>query len=356
MKLNRSRKTLYPRALRLLTGVVVILAVLAFTGCTAKPAKEDKKGVQLQSIHTNPGTPPSMIGDAVIALKAHNGQRYVSLREFTDIMQYQTDWDERMQTMRIGENDVMFEIRSNSREARKDGRPVLLSHPAVTIHGETFIPADAVGALFDDVMQYKMTKEKLLIHPTGPQGAANPDALPDFADDPGDPARSAAASAEAVAPVAPASYDAAAMPTGELAQQPAIDMDELIRTAKQYLGVPYKFGANPYSASNKWFDCSSYTRHVFAEFGVDLPRLSRSQAQEGTAVSRTNLRKGDLLFFYLPGRYKSNDIVGHVGIYMGNGQMIHSSNQPDDGVQITSINKEFWKETYLKARRVASSK
>ena len=351
MKSTDSRNKRYTIALRLFVGVIAIVAVCAFAGCAAKPAKEEKKGVQLQSIHTNPDTPPTMIEDAVIAVKSHNGQRYVSLREFTEVLQYKSDWDERTQTMRIGENDVMFEISSNSREARKDGKPVLLSHPAVTIHGETFIPADAVNAMFADVIEYKMTKDKLLIHPASSRGATNPDALPDFADDPQDPADHSAASAEAMAP-----QDASAMPTGELAQLPAIDMDKLIGKARQYLGVPYKFGTGPYSSSNKRFDCSSYTRHIFAEFGVDLPRLSRNQALEGTAVSRTSLRKGDLLFFYLPGRYKSNNIVGHVGIYMGNGQMIHSSNQPEDGVQITSINKEFWKETYLKARRVASSK
>lgn len=71
----------------------------------------------------------------------------------------------------------------------------------------------------------------------------------------------------------------------------------------------------------------------------------------GEPVSRNALKPGDLLFFYVPGRFKSNKVVGHVGIYMGNGQMIHACPQPLNGVQITSINKPFWKKTFLVARR-----
>jgi cell wall-associated NlpC family hydrolase len=95
-------------------------------------------------------------------------------------------------------------------------------------------------------------------------------------------------------------------------------------------------------------------QHVFAKQGVELPRLARNQAKRGTLVSRKNLRKGDLLFFYVPGRFRSNKIVGHVGIYIGNNKMIHSYPAPRNGVQIDSINKAYWKKTFLRAKRVAT--
>jgi len=58
------------------------------------------------------------------------------------------------------------------------------------------------------------------------------------------------------------------------------------------------------------------------------------------------------MYFYVPGRFKSNKKVGHVGIYMGGGKMIHSSPLPKDGVQITNIDKAYWKRTYLYSKRI----
>jgi len=60
-----------------------------------------------------------------------------------------------------------------------------------------------------------------------------------------------------------------------------------------------------------------------------------------------------LMFYYVPGRFKSNKVVGHVGIYMGNQRMIHASPEPKNGVQISSIDKAYWKMTFLRAKRVA---
>jgi hypothetical protein len=54
----------------------------------------------------------------------------------------------------------------------------------------------------------------------------------------------------------------------------------------------------------------------------------------------------------VPGRFKTDKIVGHVGIYMGNNQMIHASPKPKDGVQITNINQPYWKKTFLSAKRL----
>lgn len=95
-----------------------------------------------------------------------------------------------------------------------------------------------------------------------------------------------------------------------------VDTGELIAYAKKYLGVPYDFGAGPYEETKR-FDCSSFTRHVFKKFGVDLPRLAKDQDNIGRRISRSELEPGDLIFFTVPGRFESDAIPGHVGIYMG---------------------------------------
>ncbi|OCT15772.1 hypothetical protein A8709_09060 [Paenibacillus pectinilyticus] len=120
---------------------------------------------------------------------------------------------------------------------------------------------------------------------------------------------------------------------------------ELILTAQKYLGTPYEFGAK--YGQTKTMDCSSFTKTVFAAYGMTLPRVSRDQAKEGTFVSKSNLQVGDLVFFTTPDSGKN---IGHVGIYVGDGMMIHTYGE--GGVKFTSINKEWWADHYVTARRV----
>ncbi|GFZ94368.1 hypothetical protein GCM10008018_45880 [Paenibacillus marchantiophytorum] len=120
---------------------------------------------------------------------------------------------------------------------------------------------------------------------------------------------------------------------------------ELILTAQKYLGTPYVFGAK--YGQTKTMDCSSFTKTVFAEYGITLPRVSRDQAKEGTYVSKSNLQVGDLVFFTT---IDSGKNIGHVGIYVGDGNMIHTYGE--GGVKFTSINKEWWADHYVTARRV----
>ncbi len=122
--------------------------------------------------------------------------------------------------------------------------------------------------------------------------------------------------------------------------------DSIISYGKRFLGTPYLFGAKPYAVSHK-FDCSSFTKYVFAHYGISLPRVSRDQAKRGHYVSKSNLRKGDLVFFYV-GNNKGR--IGHVGIYAGNGQMLHTYGE--GGVKFTSIYRDYWKDRYITARRV----
>ncbi|MEK3735825.1 NlpC/P60 family protein [Paenibacillus sp. FSL F4-0122] len=127
------------------------------------------------------------------------------------------------------------------------------------------------------------------------------------------------------------------------------DKKELISFAKNFLGVPYDFGAGSYEETKK-FDCSSFTRHVFKKFGVSLPRLAKDQDNLGTRVSRSELDVGDLIFFTVPGRFESDAIPGHVGIYIGDGKFIHTWGEP--GVQISDLDSGYWSNVILHMQRV----
>ena len=99
---------------------------------------------------------------------------------------------------------------------------------------------------------------------------------------------------------------AAPAPAPNAAAQKAVD------TALAQLGDPYVWAA----AGPDAFDCSGLTQFAYKAAGVTLPHSSRTQSTLGTPVSRADLRPGDLVFFYSP--------VSHVGMYIGNGQMVHA--------------------------------
>ncbi len=86
-----------------------------------------------------------------------------------------------------------------------------------------------------------------------------------------------------------------------------------VQTALAQVGDPYVWGAGGPNA----FDCSGLTQYAYAAAGISLPHSSRLQSQMGTAVSRSQLQPGDLIFYYSP--------VSHVSMYVGNGQMVHAS-------------------------------
>jgi len=120
----------------------------------------------------------------------------------------------------------------------------------------------------------------------------------------------------------------------------------VIAHAKQLKGkVKYKFGVN--NPSKFWFDCSSFTKYVFAKQGVNLKWGSQAQSKQGKYVSKSNLKAGDLVFFSVskPGR------VNHVGIYIGNGQFIHNTIGSNvNGVIISKLSS--YSKRYITARRV----
>jgi uncharacterized protein YgiM (DUF1202 family) len=93
---------------------------------------------------------------------------------------------------------------------------------------------------------------------------------------------------------------------------------DLIEYAKQFLGNPYVYGGTSLTNGT---DCSGFTMRVFQQFGYCLSRTSREQAYDGTRVSLSDIQPGDLLF------YSYGGTIGHVAIYIGNGQIIHASTE-----------------------------
>ncbi|WP_457638910.1 C40 family peptidase [Persephonella sp.] len=108
------------------------------------------------------------------------------------------------------------------------------------------------------------------------------------------------------------------------------------------LGIRYRFGGE-----SIWgMDCSAFVQKVYAIAGIDLPRTARYQAKYGMYVSRENLQPGDLLFFRTYARFPS-----HVGIYIGEGKMIHASSA-GKRIMISDIDKDFYLRNFLFAKRL----
>lgn len=300
--------------------------------------------------------------DAVIPIKVINNANYVDARELIQTLKFQSEWDAGAQKLLIGDNDANFEISVNSKKAMKDGAEIHVDQNFVKEGDAIYLPVSAIADLFQEEMSYDMSGKQLNIHPSPITPLENEDA-PDpsadspelaFADDPNDPFKG-----EAVKGERPASRDIHAQDLQVWSQSGEdaipvlkdINVNGLINKGEQYKGVKYKFGTGPYPQTGR-FDCSTFTQYLYGKYNVKLPRLARQQAAVGSLVSRKSLRKGDLMFFYVPGRFKTNKTVGHVGIYIGNMKMLHASPEPKNGVQISNINKAYWKKTFLRARRV----
>ena len=102
---------------------------------------------------------------------------------------------------------------------------------------------------------------------------------------------------------------------------------DLVEYAKQFVGNPYVWGG---TSLTKGADCSGFVLSVFKKYGIALSHSSRAQANEGTKISASELKPGDLIFY---GNGKGN--INHVAIYIGGGHVIHASS-PKSCIKISS--------------------
>ena len=118
--------------------------------------------------------------------------------------------------------------------------------------------------------------------------------------------------------------------------------NEIVGTARKFIGIPYRWGG---SSRREGFDCSGLTMVVYQLNGLNLPRSSREQYRVGTPVRRSQLSRGDLVFFATSGGRR----VSHVGIYVGEDKFIHA---PRRGKKIRTerLTKRYFRTRYVGAR------
>lgn len=124
---------------------------------------------------------------------------------------------------------------------------------------------------------------------------------------------------------------------------------KILGSAYSCLGSPYRRGGT----SPGGFDCSGFIKYVFRENGIQLGRSSRDQALEGKPVPLSELKPGDLIFFKMHQRKRARSHIDHVGLYIGNGQFIHASNNPrSHEIKIDDLEREYFFPKVVGARRI----
>ena len=136
----------------------------------------------------------------------------------------------------------------------------------------------------------------------------------------------------------------------KMAKKKSSTIDGILSEANTYIGTPYRFGGMTRSG----IDCSAFVLSVYGSAtGINLPRISSAQAQEGERVEREQLEKGDLLFFQTRGSR-----ISHVGIVQeitpeGGIKFIHASTSK--GVTISSLNEKYWGLRFRFAKRILTN-
>ena len=123
----------------------------------------------------------------------------------------------------------------------------------------------------------------------------------------------------------------------------------VLTRAYSYLNTPYRRGGS--LQTGRATDCSGFVQHIYRNFNIDLPRSSAQQARVGTVAAHTmdfaKMLPGDLLFFSRGGWH-----IGHVGIYLGEGKMIHASTHRR-GVTVADLRQPYYQDAFVVAKRLA---
>lgn len=121
---------------------------------------------------------------------------------------------------------------------------------------------------------------------------------------------------------------------------------QIVTLSQKYIGVPYRLGGTTPRA----FDCSGYTQYVYREAGISINRTVATQLQDGVIIAKEDLEPGDLVIFSNTG---GRGFASHVGIYLGNGKMIHASETK--GITIADLDSAYFAQHYQCARRIILS-
>ncbi|MGQ9454805.1 MAG: C40 family peptidase [Armatimonadota bacterium] len=143
-------------------------------------------------------------------------------------------------------------------------------------------------------------------------------------------------------PLVEVAGDIGKSPSATYTGEQSAEQPDIVRTALAFRGARYRRGG----ASRGGFDCSGFTRYVFAKYGITLPHSSAAQAKIGKPVPKSELQPGDLVFFQT---YRRG--ISHVGIYIGNDKFVHASTHRR-GVTVDSLNSSYYASRYRGARRV----
>jgi len=336
-------------------------------------------------------------GIVVKARRDGDDRVWVPLKDAAKVFGFRSHWDAKKKTAELGYTDPIFKLSANKSEAWAGG-PVTLRNPPLKVEDkQPMVSIDTLAELLDasvvwsadgsrvrldlprdelspptfgmaqtagtvkvsgsasfrtqpsvssKVIRYlKIGEPVTLLSKTNKYWYSIRDAkgVTGYVSSRYIPDTGSGAPAQPAVPTAPTQQPGAATQAGGTTSQ------KLIAFAETFNGTKYKFGSGPYEQT-KTFDCSSYVQHVFKQFQIKLPRSSRQQSQVGQSVARSALKPGDIVFFYTPGRFSSNKIVGHVAIYKGNGQIIHTYGSP--GVVTSDLNSKSWSNRYLFAKRV----
>jgi cell wall-associated NlpC family hydrolase len=117
---------------------------------------------------------------------------------------------------------------------------------------------------------------------------------------------------------------------------------KIVADAKKHLGTPYVWGGS----TPDGFDCSGFVQYVLKQNGISIPRTTQEQVKIGKPISKSDLQIGDLVF--LQNTYRAG--VSHVGIYIGDGKMIHASSSK--GVTISDLSTSYYTQHYHSSRRI----
>ncbi|RXT05209.1 NlpC/P60 family protein [Ammoniphilus sp. CFH 90114] len=300
-----------------------MIIVLLLTACGAK-LDPYQMGVQRETV----AAASLMVGEKstfsdILYRKDNAGHLWIPLEEAAQSLDFQTHWDVTDETFSMGYTDVIYQVSMKQTEAWANGQDMILSMAPQTFKQKPYITIDALQELWGTSVTWSEARQCLTIAPMNDKRI------------------------EDGSPVVIEVQGQVGM-SGK--SMPELHRPSLVHYARRYLGVPYQFGADPYPQSKR-FDCSSFTRHVYSRFGIELPRTARAQAAMGIPVSSENMKPGDMLFFQIPGRFQTNSIVGHAGIYIGDGKFVHTHGK--NGVTINSIQSGYWKENLLFTKRLS---